>query len=217
MLLKKDTTLLTSKKNYMKIGEVVINAFNDKQKSAYSYGVAFGTIEKMTIFKPEITQLNFLAMPKFVDFNMDLDSFKLFFKGIQEGVSSVPFEQNVCYTSPPVISIEEVHAIFEKLWKSIKERNGEEFHDAIVLLQGIFGKLKNSDESCHIVRLLASLSLYAVPLVGRIELVINVARNWRAYSKNIKDAKKAIENKEYQNAGKSTGQFLSTLLMWSTS
>ena len=208
------------KRNFLKIGEVVIHELNNKQKTAYSVGVACANIEKMTIFRQQNRHLAFLALeqtPEFIDFDMDLEGFKEFFKGVLEGVSSVPFEENVCYTSTIDIKIEEIKIIAEKLYNSIKNRDGSEFYNAILEVLKVLEKLQDANAHCNISGLIKSIGVYATPYVGIAKLLYNIASHYDLYWTDIKAAYNAFGNKEWQNAGSSIGKFASTLLGWETS
>lgn len=215
-------------KNWLKILEIVVHEFNRKPRTAYAIGSACGNIEKLTIFKPQnYGQLNFLAlqtteMPKFdfdfdFDFDMDLEGFKQYFKGVLTGVSSVSFDKNVCYTSTVDIKIEEVKAIFELLYKSIKERSASEFYDAVMQILEILGKLKDANEHCNISGLIKSIGVYATPYAGIAKLIYNIASHYSTYYEDIKATYHAFANKEWENAGVHTGSIVSTLLGWHTS
>ena len=49
-------------KNFMKIGEIVMNEVTNKHKSGTSVGVACASIEKLTIYRQQNNQLAFLAL-----------------------------------------------------------------------------------------------------------------------------------------------------------
>merc|ERR1711957_618256 len=164
-----------------------------------------------TIYKQQINQLTFLALeeetPKFVKFDMDLDSFKKFFKGILEGFSSVPFDSN----------IEEVKIISEHLYAAIKERDGKKFYAAIMEVLHVLMKLENTNEHCGVTALIKAIGVYATPYVGIAKLLLNLAENYKLYMADVKAGYHAFANKEWEKAGSSMGQFASTLLGWSTS
>lgn len=205
----------------MNILEIVVHEVNNKSKSAYSVGIACGKIEKLTIFKPENLALNFLAMPEIeipsFDIDMDLDGFKQYFKGVLAGVSSVPFDSNVCYTSTIDIDIAEVKAIFEKLYKSIKERSASEFYEAVMQVLEILGKLKDANEHCNISGLVKAIGVYATPYAGIAKLIYNIATHYDTYYEDIKGAYHAFADKQWENAGQHTGNIIATLLNWHTS
>merc|ERR1712151_1060591 len=118
----------------LEFSDVVLQEVNNKSRNAYSIGVACAKIEKMTIYK-NMQQLAFLSLgetPDFIDVDIDLEGFKKFLKGLFTGVSAVPFEDNVCYTSTINIDINEVKALFERLYKSIKEHSPSNFYHAVV-------------------------------------------------------------------------------------
>jgi len=208
-------------KNWMNILEIIIHEVNNESKTAFSVGLACGKIEKLTIFKPENLALNFLAMPEIpsidIDFNMDLEGFKQYFKGVLTGVSSVPFDKNVCYTSTVDIDIAEVKAVFEKLYKAIKERSASEFYEAVMQVLEILGKLKSANEHCNISGLVKAIGVYATPYAGIAKLIYNIATHYGTYYEDIKGAYHAFADKQWENAGQHTGHIVATLLNWHTS
>ena len=179
----------------------------------------------MTIYK-QISTLSFLGLPfdtpdvKFPDLpdiDIEIEGFKKFLKGLLEGVSSVPFDKNVCYTFPIDIKIEEIKDIFERLYKSIKERNGDDFYKVIQDILQILGKLENANEHCDIKGLIESIGVYSTPYAGIAKLIYNIVSNHSAYYDNIKDAYHRFANKDWENAGNDTGKIISTLLSCYTS
>lgn len=210
------------KKNIFNIAEIIIHEINNKQKTAYSIGTACAKIEKLTIFR-QANQLTFLALEEnnvpmdIPDLKIDLDGFKKFFKGLLEGVSSVPFDKNVCYTSTVNIKIEEIKVLAEKLYKAIKDRSGEEFYNVVMEILAILEKLQDLNNHCNIKGLIKSIGVYATPYVGIAKLIYNIARHYDDYYQNIMDGYHSFANQEWENAGQSIGKFVSTFLNWSTS
>jgi len=212
------------KKNFFKIAEVVMHEVNNKQKNAYSVGTACAQIEKMTIYKQQqLSQFKFLALESIPaemampDFNIDLEGFKKFFKGVLEGVSKVPFGENICYTSAIDIKIEEVKLIAEHLYAAIKERDGKKFYEAVKEVLAVLEKLENANEHCDISGLIKSIGVYATPYVGIGKLLYNIASHYSLYWGDIKEGYSAFGNKEWEKAGHAIGHFASTLLSWTTS
>jgi hypothetical protein len=214
------------KKNYLKVGNIVIIEVNNKDRSAYSIGVACAEIEKLLIFKEQIRHLTFLALPdfpklpelpKFPEINMDLEGFKKFFKGVLEGVSSVPFEKNICYTSTVDIKIEDVKALFDKLSKSIQDRSAGDFYTSILEVLKLLNKLNDANKNCNISALIKSIGVYATPYAGVAKLIYNIASNYSVYYDDITAAYTDLTNMDWQKSGADTGRILSTLLGWKTS
>jgi hypothetical protein len=61
------------KKNYLKVGNIVIIEVNNKDRSAYSIGVTCAEIEKLLIFKEQIRHLTFLDLPDFPKLNLNVN------------------------------------------------------------------------------------------------------------------------------------------------
>jgi len=207
------------RKNILEIGDIALQEFNNKDRTAYSIGVACAKIEKMTIYK-NMKQLAFLSLgetPDFIDVDIDLEGFKKFLKGLFTGVSSVPFEDNVCYTSTINIDINEVKALFERLYKSIKEHSPSNFYHAVVEIIALLKRIKNAKAACNISGLVKSLGVYATPYVGIGKLIYNVAMNYSVYYDDIMDAYHGFSGADWEDAGLATGKIASTLLSWKTS
>lgn len=208
------------RRNVLEITEVVVHEINNKEKTAYSVGVACAKIEQMTIYKSQMKQLAFLSLgesPDFIDVDMDMESFKKYLKGFFTGVSSVPFEDNVCYTSTINIDIDEVKALAERVYKSIKNHSPSEFYNSVVEVIALLKRLKDAKKNCNISGLVKSLGVYAVPYVGIGKLIYNVVYNYSTYYGDIMDVYHGFSNGDWEDAGLATGKIASTLLSWKTS
>ena len=163
------------------------------------------------------TNKNITELPKFPEINMDLEGFKKFFRGVLEGVSSVPFEKNICYTSIVDIKIEDVKALFDKLSKSIQDRSARDFYTSILEVLKLLNKLNDANKNCNISALIKSIGVYATPYAGVAKLIYNIASNYSVYYDDITAAYTDLTNMDWQKSGADTGRILSTLLGWKTS
>lgn len=220
-------------KNYLKVANIVIIEINNKDRNALSIGVACAEIEKLLIYKDEIKHLSFLAFPEFPSFpswsntteilpklpdiKMDLEGFKKFAKGFLEGVSSVPFDQNICYTSTLDIKIEEIYAMYQRLYAAIKERSASEFYNSVLEIIKLLKTLSNAKANCKIGDLIKSIGVYATPYAGIAKLIYNLATNYSVYYDDFKAVYADLIAMDWQKSGADVGRIASTLLGWKTS
>jgi hypothetical protein len=211
--------------NNLKAANIVIMELNNKQRSAYSIGVACAEIEKLLVYK-QIKNLRVLASPKLnmkdilpnlPDFNIDLEGFKKFFYGVLKGVSSVPFDKNICYKSALDLQIDDIFPVFRKLVKSIKKRSIKEFFNFLRQVFNILKTLYNANTNCNIKRLIKKVKVYANPIVGFTKLIWNITKNYSVYYDDIKCAYKDLKNKDWRRSGYDIGRITSNLLKWKTS
>ena len=197
-------------KNFLEI----LRLFNESEatKTPAQFGKLAGTIVNIVLYNQAHNGLIFLESSRFLSSDPKED-FELFFRGLLEGVSKVPFEENKCYNTLDSVLVTLKGAV-QKLYEAIKTRSN--FTEAVKTLIEVVNSLKDYSGNCHFTELAKTLAGYSNPFTGIYTLLYNISTHGSEMTQLVKDLYNSVRGKNFNQAGVVSGKITKILLAWET-